>query len=203
MRRGLILIGVVTIAVAVYFIFFYKSNDKPAEQQQQPLAQSANSENFNKPFNDLLNGYFDLKNALVNWDSVKAGASAKTLARLAEKVPYDSLKADSSIIFTAKSLSDTVAAEATGLQKDPTLVAKRHSFNTLTDNFYNLIRTVHYDQQIIYHDKCPMAFGDSSDGYWLTNSRDIVNPYLGNKHPKYHGGMVTCGDIEDSINYVK
>lgn len=203
MRRGLILIGVVTIAVAVYFIFFYKGEDKPADQPQQPLAQSANSESFNKPFNNLLNGYFDLKTALVNWDSVKATSAAKTLASLAAKVPYDSLKADSSIILTAKSLSDTVAAEAAGLQKDPTLTAKRHSFNTLTDNFYNLIRTVHYDQQIIYHDKCPMAFGDSSDGYWLTNSRDIVNPYLGNKHPKYHGGMVNCGDIEDSINYVK
>jgi hypothetical protein len=203
MKRGLVLIGAVTIAVAVYFIFFFKTGDKPAEEKQAPLAQSANSESFNKPFNDLLNGYFDLKTALVNWDSTKASVSAKNLAGLAAKVPYDSLKADSTIILTAKTYSDTIAAQAKALESDPTLVAKRHSFNNLTDNFYNLIRTVHYDQQIIYHDKCPMAFGPNTDGFWLSNSRDIVNPYLGNKHPKYHSGMVSCGDIEDSINYVK
>jgi len=30
-----------------------------------------------------------------------------------------------------------------------------------------------------------------------------VNPYLGNKHPKYHSGMVGCGSIEDSVSFTK
>jgi hypothetical protein len=203
MKKGLILIATVIIAVVIYFYFFNKKDNGPAAPKQQPLAQSKNSDAFNKPFNDFLNGYFDLKNALVNWDSAQAGATAKNLISLASKVPYDSLKADTTIILTAKNFSDNVVAEAQGLQQDPSLLEKRHSFYTLSENLYNLLRTVHYDQQIIYHDKCPMAFGDSDEGWWVSNTREIVNPYFGNKHPKYHSGMVTCGSVEDSVDFVK
>ena len=46
-----------------------------------------------------------------------------------------------------------------------------------------------------------MAFNDNEEAYWLSNTRSIVNPYLGKKHPRYAGGMVTCGSIADSIDY--
>jgi hypothetical protein len=204
MKKGLILIGLTAVVVAVYFIFFSKSDDAtPEAPKQQPLAQSKNSDAFNKPFNDMLNSYFDLKDALVDWDTAKATASALKLIDLADKVPYDEIKADTTIIQTAKSYSGSVIAEAKGIAGDPSIDEKRHSFYTLSENLFNLLRTVKYDQQVIYYDKCPMAFNETEEGYWLTNSKDIVNPYLGNKHPKYHSGMVGCGSIEDSVSFTK
>ena len=202
MKKGLILIGLVAAIVAVYFIFFSKNDSAtPEAPKQQPLAQSKNSDAFNKPFNEMLNTYFDLKNALVNWDTAQAVTNAKKLAELADKVPYDEIKADTTIIQTAKSFSGSVVAEANGVAGETSIEGMRHSFYTLSENLYNLLRTVRYDQQVIYHDKCPMAFGDDDPAYWLSNSSEIVNPYLGNKHPKYHSGMLSCGSVEDSINF--
>lgn len=202
MKKGLILIGLVVAIVAVYFIFFSKDDAaKPEAPKQQPLAQSKNSDAFNKPFNEMLNTYFDLKNALVNWDTAQTVTNAKKLAELAGKVPYDEIKADTTIIQTAKSFSGSVVAEANGVAGETSIEGMRHSFYTLSENLYNLLRTVRYDQQVIYHDMCPMAFGDNDAAYWLSNSSEIVNPYLGNKHPKYHSGMLGCGSVEDSINF--
>ncbi len=203
MKKGWIALLIIAIIIAGYFIFFNKTTSTDKEPKQQPLAQSVNSDSFNTPFNDLLNQYFILQTALVNWDTAKASACAKSLADLASKVNYSLLKADTSIIETAQNYSDTIISNAKHLQQDTSLTNKRYTFNILTDNLYNLIRTVHYDQQIIYHDKCPMAFGDNNEGYWLSNARQIINPYFGNKHPKYHSGMMTCGDIVDSIDFVK
>lgn len=204
MKKGLIIIGVAIVAIAVYFLFFVKPDGNLADAPKtQPLAQSANSDSFNIPFNNLLNSYFTLKDALINWDSATAVKNANALADVANKVPYNSLKADSNIVATAKDFSGSVVAEAQGLAGETNIDGMRHSFYTLSENLYNLIRTVRYDQQIIYHDKCPMAFGDDQEAYWISNSSQIVNPYLGNKHPRYHSGMVGCGNIEDSIDYRK
>ncbi len=105
------------------------------------------------------------------------------------------------IIATAKSFSDNVVAETRGVAGENTIEEKRRSFYTLSENLYNLLRTVQYDQQVIYHDKCPMAFNDSEEAYWISNTKKIINPYLGKKHPHYAGGMVGCGSIEDSLDY--
>lgn len=202
MKKGIAIIGAAVVVVAVYFILFYNKDEKPNDvSKQQPLAQSKNSEEFNKPFNDMLNSYFDLKNALVEWDTAKASVTANTLATTAEQVPYNKLNADATIVATAKSFSGSVVAEAKGIAGETTIEGKRHSFYTLSENLYNLLRTVHYDQQVIYHDQCPMAFNDNEEAYWLSNTRTIVNPYLGKKHPRYASGMITCGSIADSIDY--
>jgi hypothetical protein len=202
MKKGLAIIGATIAVIAVYFLLFYKKSDpKETAEKQQPLAQSKNSEAFNGPFNKMLNSYFDLKTALVDWDTAKASASANNLIALAAQVPYDELKADTTIIATAKSFSESVVAEAKGVVGENIIEEKRRSFYTLSENLYNLLRTVHYDQQVIYHDKCPMAFNDTEEGYWISNTRAIVNPYLGKKHPHYASGMIGCGSIEDSIDY--
>jgi len=202
MKKGLAIIGATVAVIAVYFLLFYKKGEtKDASDKQQSLAQSKNSDTFNTPFNNMLNSYFELKNALVDWDTARASADAKKLIELAEQVPYDNLKADTTIIATAKSFSESVVAEAKGVAGENTIGEKRRSFYTLSENLYNLLRTVRYDQQIIYHDKCPMAFNDSEEAYWVSNTKEIVNPYLGKKHPHYAGGMIGCGSIEDSIDY--
>jgi Cu(I)/Ag(I) efflux system membrane fusion protein len=63
----------------------------------------------------------------------------------------------------------------------------------ISDNIYDLVRSVRYDQQIVYHQYCPMAFNDAG-AYWLSNTSDIENPYFGKK-------MLTCGEIKDSVDF--
>ena len=199
MKKGLLLIGLTAAVVAAYFIFFNKSEEAVKEPDPVPLAQSKNSDAFNAPFNDMLNVYFELKNEFVDWDSVKATATAAKLAEVAEKVPYNELKADTTIVETAKSFSGSIIAECKGIAGETTIEGKRRSFYTLSENLYNLLRTVKYDQRKLYYDKCPMAFNETEEAFWLTDAKEIKNPYLGNKHPRYKTAMVTCGSIEDSL----
>ncbi|HVX50412.1 MAG TPA: hypothetical protein VHB48_09645, partial [Chitinophagaceae bacterium] len=117
------------------------------------------------------------------------------------KVPFDSLKADSIIIKAAKSVASNIDADCIGIAGDSSIEDKRRSFYELSENLYNLLRTVKYDQQVIYHMRCPMAFGDDKEGFWLTNVDTIINPYLGLRHPKYQAAMINCGNIEDSLDF--
>jgi hypothetical protein len=43
-----------------------------------------------------------------------------------------------------------------------------------------------------------MAFSDTEEAFWLSNKNQVVNPYLGSKHPTYKNKMLHCGDITDS-----
>jgi phosphoribosylaminoimidazole carboxylase (NCAIR synthetase) len=44
----------------------------------------------------------------------------------------------------------------------------------------------------IYKQYCPMAF-DGKGGYWLSNSKEVRNPYYGDK-------MLKCGTIDKELN---
>ena len=208
MKKGLIIVvALIVIAAVVYFLFF--NNKGQAEQtgytktKASPLAISKNPEAFNVAFGKMMDAYYTLKNDFVNWDSAKAGNDAATLKQLAQQVPYDTLQADKNIVLTAKSFSEEIANQSDALNKANNIEAKRRAFSTISDNLYSLINTVRYDREVIYHDMCPMAFNDSEQAYWLSSDSAISNPYIGNKHPKYKSGMVTCGQVEDSINFAK
>ena len=154
-------------------------------------------------FAGLMNEYFSLKDALVDWDTVKADQAAYAIAAKADSLPVSLLKADTAIVQTARSLAVSIVGEAKGFTGETGIEARRRDFNMLTDELYNLVRTVRYDGQTIYHIRCPMAFKDSEEGYWLSYTPTVINPYMGNKHPVYKSKMIGCGEVMDSVDYGK
>ena len=201
MKKGLALIGLVVAVLAVYLLFFSKKEVQSEAPKDQPLAQSKNSEAFNQSLNQLLSSYYLLKNALVEWDTAKATTQAIVLSSLANQFPISEFKADSTLVLTAISFLENISAESKGIANDSSIDEKRKSFYTLSENLYSLLNTVRYDQQVIFHVKCPMALGEDKSAYWISNSAEIVNPYLGKKHPIYHSAMINCGSVEDSIDW--
>lgn len=200
MKKGFLILAIVIAAVAVYFLFFYKHpSENNNEEKQTALQVSAHTDAFNKSFSNMMQTYYSMKDAFVNWDTAKASAAAMQLVSEVPAIPIKEMKADSLLVNTALAYSFNVSGQAKIVAAEGDIEAKRVAFNTLSENLYNLLRTVKYDQNTIYHDKCPMAFRDSIAAYWLSDQREIVNPYLGNNHPKYHSGMMHCGNIEDSI----
>lgn len=194
----------VIICVAAGFLAYRllsKKPEKQAEVKDQPLRISKNSSAFNTAFTNLLNEYYSIKDALVDWDTAKANNAAFALNMQADSLPIKELKADTPVIQTAESLAASISSEAKGFIGETSIEQKRRAFNMLTDEMYNLVRTVRYDGGIIYHVRCPMAFADSQQAFWLTNAPRIVNPYLGNKHPVYKNKMVGCGEIDDSLHF--
>ncbi|MEJ7738104.1 MAG: DUF3347 domain-containing protein [Chitinophagaceae bacterium] len=161
---------------------------------------SNHSDTFNQSFEKMLMSYFFLKDALVEYDTLRANAAAKELAYQAENLPLPEL-ADSVGAETAKNYSGTISGSALGLVGETDFGKKKKEFQMISDAMYDLVRTVNFDRQIIYHQHCPMAFNDSEGAYWLSNSRAVINPYLGKKHPKYKAAMLACGEVTDSLDF--
>jgi hypothetical protein len=170
-----------------------KDQQAEEEKKDQPLAQSKNNNQFNESFSRMLNSYFHLKDALVLSNDTLAISSAKTLGADADNLPLSQMKADSSIMLTAKDFVSSISAETKALVAEKDIEARRKSFQTISENMYTLLQTVRYDQEVVYHAYCPMAFNDAG-AYWLSKSSDIKNPYFGKK-------MLTCGEVKDSIDF--
>lgn len=204
-RIILIVIVLVIVAFIVDKFFLSKKAETPEAPKQEALAISKNSEAFNESFEKLLNGYFSLKDAITNYDTVKANAAAKELVVFADSLKTDEIKGDTThtIQKVATDFAGTMSGSAQGFVGEQDFIKKKREFQLISEALYNLVRTVKYDRQKLYHQHCPMAFNDEEEAWWISNSNEVVNPYLGNKHPKYKATMEHCGDITDSLDFRK
>ena len=183
-------------------------NDKKAAEnttgEAQPLV-SRNTEAFNRSFKTLLASYDGLKNALADYDTAAANIASSQLAIASDSLQLKEIKGDSTgtIQQTAASYTVAISAASKTLITETELEKKKRQFQSISDALYDLIRTVKYDQQKIYRQHCPMAFNDQEEAYWISVSDEVVNPYLGKKHPKYKASMLNCGDVADSLDFRK
>ncbi|AYD46983.1 DUF3347 domain-containing protein [Arachidicoccus soli] len=203
MKKGLLLLLAIIVCFGIYIIYSKENNIKKSISSDAPLHISENNSTFNSATAALLNSYFNLRDAFVNWspDSTIQKLN-NSLILSTNKIPFNALKADTLLINTAKNFASSLLAESNGLKGDSMIAEQRRDFYNISENLYNFLRTVHYDQATIYHMHCPMAF-DGDEAYWLSADTTIINPYFGNKDPKVKANMLHCGDIEDSINFRK
>lgn len=205
-----LLFGIVILAAigfGVYKLAFTGKKDGAGAEapKDKPLSISKNSDAFNESFEKLLTSYFSLKQGLTDYDTAKANAAARELAKNADSLKAEEIKGDSTgaIKETAKMYAGTISGSAKGLAGEADLVKKKREFQMLSESLYDLSRTVKYDRMKLFHQHCPMAFNDTEEAYWLSNSNEVVNPYLGSKHPKYKDKMLHCGDITDSLDFTR
>mgnify|MGYP001627396678 CR=1 FL=1 len=190
---------ILTLA-AILFLAACGGNDEKAtvtEAPQAPLGQSVNSDTFNVVFGKMLDSYFQLKDHFIKEnDTLITQSTVQLLTDInATDGILGELKADSGIISTAKTYTAGISNELTAVKQEKDLEERRKSFQVLSEQLYDLIRTVKYDRAVVYHQYCPMAFNDAG-AFWLSNSSDIRNPYLPKK-------MLICGEVKDSIDFRK
>lgn len=197
MRRPFaLIISIAALAAGAYFIFFKKEN-KDSGPKEEPLTISENSGAFNASFDKLLSAYFSIKDALFAGDTVKANAAASQLIIAADSLRTDEIIGDSTgaIKATATDFAGTISGSGKGLMGENGIEAKRKEFEMITDALWSLTRTVKYAGTKVYYQYCPMAFNNKG-AYWMSNDRQIKNPYFGDKMPE-------CGSLEDSLDYSK
>jgi Cu(I)/Ag(I) efflux system membrane fusion protein len=160
------------------------------------LTLGANSDAFNRSFSQLLSDYYSLKEDFIaEKDSSSLNKIARTMMVSADSLALGELKADSSLIETASTYSLGISAELKGLAGETTLDGKRRSFQMVSEQLYDLARTVQYKGAIIYHMYCAEAFSDQGAN-WLSNTREIRNPYIPKK-------QLDCGSVRDSIDFIR
>lgn len=186
---------------SVFFLACHNSNsDKTASGTAEPKP-SKYSAAFNQSVQSAMDVYYNLTEAFVNWDSVKATSLASVLTAKLDSVQLNEIKADTSLYSKAETNIANVKSDLTGMMAATGIATKRHAFNALSDHLYQFLRDVKYDRQKLYLQECPMAFNDVEPGLWLSAKESIRNPYLGLHHPYYKSGMLECGETKEIVNF--
>lgn len=138
---------------------------------------------------ELLNSYLKLKNAFTaDNDKDAAAAGNEMLAGFAsfdkKSLTPEQSKAYTDIEDDAKEHAEHIGANVGNIAH------QREHFDMLSKDMYDLIKLLGTNQPL-YVDHCPM-YNDNKGAIWLSEVKDIKNPYLGKAMP-------TCGTVKEEL----
>ena len=199
MRKLLAILVILALAFGIWWMFFKDKSSKD-EAKQEPLKVGKHSSEFNQSINSVVTAYLSLKDAFVNADTAKIKEQERNFIFVIDSVKLDDLKKDTSGIFqSAQMMIGDIKSNAEAISKETDITEMRQDFRMVSENLFPLLKTIHYEGAKLYWQNCPMAFGEGKDASWISNTEEIVNPYLGKNHPEYKGTMLHCGEIKDTI----
>jgi Protein of unknown function (DUF3347) len=200
MKRILLFLVVVFLAFGIWWIFFRKAPGKPQEQKQEAIKSGKHSEAFNASVLKAISSYMDMKNAFVKGDTGLVKENSKQFITTMDSVDLDDLKKDSSAIYlSAKQEASDIKANASAIAMESSISEMRQDFRMVSENLYPFLKIIGYEGPRLYWRSCPDAFGENMEGTWLSNSREVSNPY---QNASGHSGVsdnANCGDTKDSL----
>lgn len=201
MKRILYVLFIAALLAGAYWYFQRDKGAGGRPPKQEPIALKKHSAAFNQKVDEVIDAYIKMKDALVNDDTSIAKQSTLAFMNSLDSIPVDELKSDAAVIIeTVKATITDIKSNATSLLNQSDIMEMRKDFRMVTDMMYpGFFKAINYEGRKLYLQYCPMAFGEDQGANWLSLSSDIMNPYMGHKHPTYKSGMLHCGEVKDSI----
>lgn len=171
---GVLMVGLINISCNTdkkpKTIIVDEKTDEPVDYNK---TDSSSEVKFSETKNqEIYDSYLSIKKALVNSKGETVQLEAKKLeASIRDLEKYSQLRATSKLIALTKDIKK-----------------QRDFFVALTDEVEKQIEKSNIQSGEVYKQFCPMAF-DGEGGYWLSDSKEVRNPYFGNK-------MLVCGSVE-------
>jgi hypothetical protein len=131
-----------------------------------------------KQLSQLLNYYYQVKDALVEGNSHTAAMQAQAFLKTANGISNRTISEGS---------RNALVKDAGVISESKDLNKQREVFGNLSTNMYALAKSLKLTAEPIYYQYCPMK-----KGYWLSPDKEIKNPYYGNS-------MLTCGKVTETI----
>ena len=144
-----------------------------AEEVSKPAANVSLKDD---KLNAVYQHYIHLTTALTNSDPSEAKVAAAAIEAGAKEVEGAS----------------TVAGAAAKISSAANIEAQRKELSELSNEFISLVKKSGLNSGEVYVEYCPMALNDEG-AYWLSNSKEIRNPYFGES-------MLTCGEVKETLN---
>lgn len=137
----------------------------------------------------LISQYITLKNAFTKDDVTNVVKATKLFVHELTEVNSGELMGAEKEIFTKQTKSilsglENVLANSTDLEK------QRTSFEMISTSMLLLVEKFG-SKQTLYQEFCPM-YNNDKGGMWLSESKDILNPYFGSK-------MLKCGVVKKQL----
>ncbi len=126
----------------------------------------------------LLNTYYKLKDALVSSNAISAAVHAEELVKIINGTDKETINDD------AKA---NLIKDAGAICQSKDIKLQREKFATLSNNMFELAKTIKLSANPIYQQYCPMKKAS-----WLSNDKAIKNPYYGSM-------MLTCGSVKTTL----
>lgn len=184
-----------TAIAAVSFTACNTGNNKTSEENNNSdtinaKTPSANTDaSVNASVKEIVIAYLQLKNALANDDSKEAAAAGKQMTDAMQKTDEGSLTAEQKKVYDEvkadiKEHAEHISTNAGKIEH------QREHFDMLSKDMYDMVK-VFKPAQTLYVDHCPM-YDDNKGATWLSEVKEIKNPYLGKKMPD-------CGTVKEEI----
>lgn len=126
----------------------------------------------------LLDSYYGIKNSLVKGNAQAASDSAEEFIRILNGIDYKVI---------SEGNVNILLKDATVISESKDISEQRKVFENFSNNMTELAKVIDLSDDTIYQMYCPMK-----DAYWLSDEKEIKNPYFGNT-------MLTCGKVVDTI----
>jgi hypothetical protein len=146
-------------------------------------AQSASQQVSN-----LLDDYYELKDALVASDGKQAELAAKEMLNSFQAIEAGKFRAEQAKTFN--SIRNDLGKDIKQIAATQDIKEQREYFTTLSENMITLVKAVD-TEQTVYVQRCPMA-NKHRGGSWLSTEKEVRNPYYGKM-------MLKCGSVKDTL----
>lgn len=135
--------------------------------------------------NAALEGYYSVKDALVNSDAGAANQRAGELITLIQAIS-DHKMTDSQKAYWAR-LSSQLLNDTEQIRDAGDIESQRVRFVRLSNNVFSLLKGFRANRSSVYLHYCPMK-----KATWLSASKEVRNPYYGSK-------MLDCGSVRSVL----
>jgi len=143
------------------------------------------STKFESQFEESLDTYFELKNALVASDGSKAASLASELKAELENI--ESGTSDKMLVAHSEKILEMLTA----ISKSTDLEYQRDHFRILSAQIIGITRNMTNIKNELYVQHCPMA-NSNKGADWLSRENVVRNPYYGD-------AMLSCGEVTEIL----
>ena len=181
----------------IAFVLSACSNNSNTTKEQTKASEpptanspSGNTSNQQAPsVDESVTAYLHLKNALTNDNSKEAAEAGKHMHDALLKLDNATFTANQKKVYD--DVKEDIQEHAEHISTNAGKIAhQREHFDVLSKDMYDLVKSVK-PSQTLYKDHCPM-FNENKGAIWLSEVKDIKNPYYGKK-------MLTCGELQEEI----
>lgn len=170
-------IGIVAILLSVSAIGCNgksSSNENNEAKVESNEVEVKTEQEVQSDASPLIDGYMNIKDALVNDNPSEVQEEAKDLLEESEIKQYKQIE-----------------SALTKLSNTSDLAEQRKYFAELSQQLYQALQGDLKADETLYLNHCPMAMGDNGAN-WLSTTEKISNPYMGQKMPG-------CGSVKETI----
>ncbi|MDB5200608.1 MAG: hypothetical protein JWQ27_17 [Ferruginibacter sp.] len=142
------------------------------------------------PVKEIIGRYLQVKNALAKDNSKDAANAGNELVASLAQIDPTKLSPEQQKSYTE--LADDLNEHAEHIGSNPGKIEhQREHFMMMSKDIADLVKTFGNAGQTLYKDFCPMA-NDGKGATWISEVKEIKNPYLGSKMPD-------CGTLKETI----